>query len=206
MLGKSYKIITDRCIIRCYQPKDAPLLKEAIDKSLDYLLPWMPWAKFEPETLEKKIERLRNYRGQFDLGQDFIYGIFDIEETVLIGSTGLHTRVRGNAREIGYWISKEYAGQGYATEITLALTKVGFEIEGLDRIEIHCAEDNIPSRKIPQKLGYVLEAVLKNRSTDSEGNLQNNMIWTMFKEDYYQSNLSKQSIKVFDAMDRPISF
>jgi RimJ/RimL family protein N-acetyltransferase len=48
----AYKIITERLIIRCYEPSDAESLKSAIDESLEHLLPWMPWTKNEPETID----------------------------------------------------------------------------------------------------------------------------------------------------------
>ena len=70
MPAKTYRIETDRLVIRCYQPTDAVLLKQAIDESLDHLRPWMPWAMEEPETVEEKVARLRRFQGQFDLGND----------------------------------------------------------------------------------------------------------------------------------------
>ena len=39
-----YRIETERLVIRCWNPADAPLLKEAIDSSLEELQAWMPWA------------------------------------------------------------------------------------------------------------------------------------------------------------------
>ena len=65
----------------------------------------MVWAKAEPEPLAAKVERLRKYRGQFDLGENYTFGIFSKDEKVLVGSTGLHPRIGPNAREIGYWIN-----------------------------------------------------------------------------------------------------
>ncbi|MEZ5055402.1 MAG: GNAT family protein [Saprospiraceae bacterium] len=169
-LAKAYKIETERLIIRCYHPEDAFLLKKSIDESLDHLLPWMPWAGNEPVSIEKKIDRLRKYRGQFDLGEDYVFGIFNKNEDKLIGSTGLHTRAGEHAREIGYWIHVNEIQKGYALEAAGALTKVGFEIEGLERIEIHCTPANIRSQNIPRKLGYVNEGTLRNRATDAQKN------------------------------------
>jgi len=205
-VAKTYKIETERLIIRCYNPQDAILLKESIDESIAHLKPWMPWAKNEPESLQTKVERLRKYRGQFDLGKDYTFGIFNKEENVLIGSTGLHTRAGENSREIGYWINVNHLGKGYALEATKALTKVGFEIEDLDRIEIHCAPNNIRSQNIPKKLGYIHEATLKNRSIDSYGQKRDVMLWTMFKDDYFDSTLKLVDIKAFDVMDEQIQF
>lgn len=206
MNAKIYKIETDRLIIRCYKPKDAPLLKKSIDESLKHLQPWLLWAKKEPETVQTKLDRLRKYRGQFDLGIDYVFGIFNKDEKVLIGSTGLHTRIDNNAREIGYWINVNYLKMGYATETVKALIKVGFEIEGLDRIEIRCSPNNLASQAIPKKIGFLLEATLKNRIRDSNGNLRDVMIWTMFKEAYFESDHTNFKLQAFDIVDNKINF
>lgn len=203
-LAKVYKIETERLIIRCYQPKDAILLKQSIDESIEHLLPWMPWAKNEPEALTKKVERLRKYRGQFDLGHDYIFGIFNKEESRLIGSTGLHTRVGEKAREIGYWINANQINKGYGAEAAQALTKVGFEMEGLERIEIHCSPENIRSQNIPRKLGYINEGILRKRVIESDGSKRDVMIWTMFKEDYKENSIRFAEVKAYDILDKEI--
>lgn len=204
MLAKTYKIETKRLIIRCYEPQDAERLKFSIDESLEHLIPWMPWAKGEPESIETKMERLRKYRGQFDLGLDYAFGIFSKDEKKLIGSTGLHTSLDNNSREIGYWINAKHIKKGYATETVKALIKVGFEIEQLERIEIRCAPNNIASQGIPKKLGFFHEGTLKNRTTDTEGKLRDVMIWTMFKEDYLKKDYSNFDFKVFNVINEQI--
>ena len=204
MLAKTYRIETDRLIIRCYHPHDAPLLKNAIDQSLDHLKPWMSWTKYEPESVQAKMDRLRKYRGQFDLGIDYTFGIFSKDEKQLIGSTGLHTRVGDKAREIGYWINANYIGQGFATENVKALVKVGFEIEQLNRIEIRCAPHNIRSQNIPKKLGFLHEATLKKRQEEEDGMWGDVMIWTLFKEDYLNSELRNFELSAFDAAGKRI--
>lgn len=202
----AYRIETERLIIRCYNPSDAALFKEAIDESIEHLLPWMPFAKNEPETLEKKIDLLRRFRGQFDLNQSYTYGIFNQDESKFIGSTGFHVKPDTNVFEIGYWLSKNETGKGYIIESTKALIKVGFEIAQKQRIEIHCDPNNIKSYAIPQKLGFNLEATLKNRLTGTDGNLKDEMIWTLFKEDYEKSNLKNIKLNVFDSANRLIKF
>lgn len=200
---RAYKIETERLIIRCYQPSDANMFKKSVDESIEHLKPWMPWAENEPECIEQKIIRLRRYRADFDMDRDYTFGIFDKEETKLIGSTGLHTRVGHKAREIGYWINVNYIQKGYATEATNALTKVGFEIENLDRIEIRCNVENVFSRKIPENLGYTLEAILKNRLTEG-GAKRDVMIWTIFKEDYAKMSLKDLNLKAYDCLGHEI--
>jgi RimJ/RimL family protein N-acetyltransferase len=123
-----YRIETPRLVLRCWEPRDAPLLKDALDSSLEHLRPWMPWARYEPEPLEAKVDLLRRFRGSFDLGQDFVYGIFSREESEVLGGTGLHTRVGDDAFEIGYWIRASRTREGLATEAAAALTRVAFDV------------------------------------------------------------------------------
>ena len=47
--GPAYRIHTQRLVLRCWQPTDAPLLKAAIDANLEHLRPWLPWAQYEPD-------------------------------------------------------------------------------------------------------------------------------------------------------------
>jgi RimJ/RimL family protein N-acetyltransferase len=151
---RTYKIITPRTVIRCYQAGDGALVKQAVDDSLPELLPFMTWAKFEPETPEAKEQRILGFREKFLKGEDYTLGIFNHDETELLGSSGFHARVSGNALEIGYWINSRHTGIGLCTEVVNALTKVGFEIEGLDKIVIHCEQGNDASKRVAEKCGY----------------------------------------------------
>jgi RimJ/RimL family protein N-acetyltransferase len=199
-ISRAYKIETERLLIRCYKPADAALLLDAITSSLDHLKPWLPWAKKEPTDLETKINLLRKFRGQFDLGEDYTFGIFDKNQSELIGSAGLHNRLGPGEREIGYWIGVKHLNKGYAQEAVCALTKVGFEVENLSRIEIHCAPLNIRSLNVPQKLGYRLEKTLSNPVNSPIGS----MVWGMNKAGYDRSVIKRTQLKAFDIIDQPI--
>jgi RimJ/RimL family protein N-acetyltransferase len=180
-----YRIETERLVIRCYEPRDAPLTKEAIDSSLEHLQPWMPWAEHEPQTLEEKTDLLRSFRSQFDAGENFVYGIFSTDETEQLGGTGLHPRIEPGGLEIGYWVRASAARRGFVTESTAALTRAGFEICEADRIEIRIEPGNEASFGVPRKLGFVEEATLKRRLPGKAGGaLRDVTIFTMFREDF----------------------
>ena len=203
-LGPAYRIESERLIIRCYEPKDALHLQKSIQESVDHLRPWMSWVKSEPEELKVKIERLRMFRADFDLSKNYVYGVFDPHETELVGGTGLHPRVGSNAFEIGYWINVNHVNKGYATEISAALTKVAFEIEHINRVEIHCEPSNIKSSAIPKKLGYVYEATLRNRTENIKGELIDSMIWSIVKDEYLKSPCAKAKVVAYDAFGSQI--
>jgi RimJ/RimL family protein N-acetyltransferase len=195
----AYRIVTERLVIRCWDPADAPLAKEAIDSSLEHLREWMPWAHAEPTTLEQKVQLLRLFRGKFDLDQDAVYGIFDREERRVVGGTGMHPRVGDDASEIGYWIRSDATGKGLATESTAAVTRVGFEIAGFDRIEIRCDPANVRSAAIPKRLGYVHEATLRGRLRNELDEPRDAMVFTMFAEDYPASPCAATPVEAFDS-------
>ena len=197
-LGPAYRIESERLVIRCYNPKDALLLQKSVQESVEHLRPWLPWVKDEPEELKVKIERLRMFRAKFDLSENYIYGVFDPNETELIGGTGLHPRVGSNAFEIGYWINVNHVNKGYATEISAAITKVAFEIEHVNRVEIHCDPINFNSIAIPKKLRYVYEAILRSRTKNIDGNPSDSMIWSILKEEYLKSPCAKAKIVAYD--------
>ena len=199
-----YRIETPRLVIRCWEPRDAPLLNAALHASWEHLGPWMPWARGEPPALEDTVALLRRWRGDFDLDQDYVYAIFDRDETQVIGSTGLHTRRGADAREIGYWVHVDHAGRGYATETAAALTRVAFDIAGMRRVEIHCLPHNVRSAAVPRKLGYIHEATLRERLDEGNSTFGDAMIWTMFAADYPGSPASKAEIAANDVVGRPI--
>ncbi|MBI3933848.1 MAG: GNAT family N-acetyltransferase [Acidobacteria bacterium] len=202
--GPAYRIETRRLLLRCWNPEDAPMVVAAIEASLDHLQPWMDWAQQEPEGLEAKAERLRKFRGAFDLGQDFTYGIFTRDERDVIGGADLHTSLGEGVREIGYWIHKEHIRRGLATEAAAALTKVAFEVTQVQRVEMHCDPNNVASLAVPRKLGYVHEATLRKRGLTPQGHRRDTMVWTLLAEEYPGSPSEQAEIKAYDVMGRQI--
>ena len=201
----AYRVETDRLLIRCWEPADGPRLRAALDELDDYLRPWIPWMRHEPQPLERTVARLRGYRASFDLDRDYRYAVFDPAGRDLIGEAGLYPRVGPNAREIGYWIHARHAGRGYAFEAAAAMVRVAFEIDRIDRLEIHCAPQNVASNVIPRKLGFVLEATLARRSFDACEKPQDLAIWTLFASDYPATAASGVGFAAWDCLGKRLA-
>lgn len=202
--GPAYRIETRRLVVRCWAPADAPLLKAAIDASLDHLRPWMPWARGEQEDIDARVKHLRQWRAKFDLDQDYVYGIWNRAEDSVLGGTGLHTRRGPHTLEIGYWIHADHINQGLATEAAAALTRVAFEVNSVRCVEIRNDPTNLPSAAVPRKLGFVHEATLRQRLPTPSGELRDIMIWSLLAGEYPDSPAAGAEIAAFDAAGRRI--
>src|SRR5688572_28559607 len=203
LTNPAYRIETRRLVVRCYDPSDVQMLADSVTESVDHLRAWMPWAHNEPETVEVKLERLKRFRGMFDLGQDFVYGIFNLQETRLLGGTGLHTRLGESELEIGYWIHKDFTNQGLVTESTAALIKIAFEVIRVHRLEIHCDPGNLASAAIPRKLGFTHEGTLRAKTAFLE-RWSDSMIWGLLEDEYPTSPSAQAEIRAFDANGRQV--
>lgn len=198
-----YRIETERFVLRCWEPRDAALLKDAVDSSLDHLSVWMPWAQDEPQTIDEKVDLLRRFRAQFDAGDNFIYGIFSADEAEVLGGTGLMPRCGANGLEIGYWVRASAARQGIATEVSAAQTRIGFEICEADRIEIRIDPENEASLGVPRKLGFVHEATLRRRLPARADGMQRDVaIFSLFREDLDPA--MAPGLRAFDAAGRQL--
>jgi len=200
----AYRIETDRLLLRCWSPRDASCLRAAIDACDAHLRPMIPFMRDEPRTLQQTAEWLRGHRAAFDLRQFYRYAVFDSDEKNLLGENMLLARVGPGGLEIGYWTHKDVIGKGIAREASCAMIRVAFEIENVQRVEIMCAPENRASASIPAKLGFTHEATLKKRALDSEGGIQDLMVWSLFAEDYPSSPAAHISFKAYDCMGRPI--
>ena len=194
-----YKIITDRLVIKCWEPSYALQLRNEVERSSSSLLPWMPYAKPPFPTVNEEINTIRMFRGNYDLNKDFVLGVFDKEEKIVIGSTGLHTRQGNNVLEIGYWIGINYQNKGYATEVASALIKTAFELSDIVRIEINTAIENIKSQKVIQKLNMKLDGIIRKEIIDADGILHDIQKWSLVREEYNQSAIKDIFIKYYNS-------
>ena len=206
-VGPAYRIETDRLVARCLAPAEAPAMRRAIDENDQHLRPWIPFMSEEPRTLRETAEWLRQQRAEFDQDFAYRYGLFSKEDPeALAGTVCLFKRVGPRGREIGYWIHKDHGGQGFASEASMMMVRLAFEVDDptdteiVDRVEIHCNPENGASWGVAKKLGFIHEATLRDRHIDTEGDVTDTMIWTLFRPDYPDSPSASLSMRAYDVL------
>jgi RimJ/RimL family protein N-acetyltransferase len=173
---------SERLVIRAPRPGDGPELNAAVLETLDDLRPWMPWAQTAP-TVEESEENIRRAAARFALREDLRLNAYLKSTGEFVVGTGLHRPDWSVPRlEIGYWVRRRFAGQGYVTESTARLARFAFEHLAAERVEIRCDDKNHRSARIPERLGFALEGTLRHDSRTPTGELRNTRVYALVRD------------------------
>lgn len=107
------------------------------------------------------LQFIEHQRKESAEGRAHVFVIKDRNE--ILGVCGLHDIVNGEARELGYWIGRQYWGKGYATFAVKMVLKFAFQNLGVTRIGSATLESNIASRRVLLKAGFNLLRVEPHR-------------------------------------------
>ena len=84
------------------------------------------------------------------------------ENGQLIGACGIRRKPDNDwEADIGYELSPDFWGQGYATESARAMVNFGFHELHLHRISSWCIAENIASARVLERLGFRQEGRLR---------------------------------------------
>lgn len=104
------------------------------------------------------------------------YSIFHLESNQIIGSCGYNTLDFENSKaEIGYEISKEYWGKGFASEAILKLLDYAYNSLNFNRIEAKVEPENRNSIKLLEKLNFQFEGTLRKSEKSKDTFIDLNM-------------------------------
>lgn len=108
------------------------------------------WSR---EQVKERIERA--VRNQAERGMTF-WTVVEKATGAVIGQGGLvPIEFNGSEIELGYRLGKAYWGKGYATEIAKMSAGYGFGQLGLTDLVAVCYAENLASRRVLMKVGFV---------------------------------------------------
>lgn len=160
--------------LRRHQAEAAPLIFAAVCADRERLRLFLPWVD-GTRKLEDTEEYLRLSAVQWEESRTFDYGIY--AGAAYLGNIGVHTISWEDDRaEIGYWLTGEAEGKGYATEAVGLLEKELFRL-GFHRVEIRCNARNARSAAVPKRCGFTLEGTLREDVWEN-GARRDTMVWS----------------------------
>lgn len=156
----SYKI-DNETQLRLLETRDAEELDALITLNYDHIKAWAAWLK---ET-ESPIEMTRQaiIRNRMNYAENKGFNIFIWYQDKMVGKVGYNYFDWNNRNtEIGYWLAADYQGKGLITKSCRVLLDYAFNELNLNRAEIRCGLENSRSRKIPERLGFREEGILRH--------------------------------------------
>lgn len=140
---------TPRLTLRPGWPEDAAALTKAIaHEAVAFKLARLPW----PYQAEHAVDWLRRPQRPRDLA--LLIMAHEGPFPRLIGAIGIHPDETHGGHEIGYWLTPDAWGRGYATEAGRAMLGIARHAMGLRRLRSGYFIDNPASGRVLAKLGF----------------------------------------------------
>lgn len=113
------------------------------------------------------------------------------ENNKVIGSISLgkdNIRPGVNSKYLGYVLSKNYWGLGLMTECVKKILEYGFFTLNLDIISVSHFKENIRSKRVIEKCGFVYEGTFRKSSLLYNGTLKDKCFYSLDKIEFINNN------------------
>ena len=152
--------ITEKLSLKIPTLEDGVDIYEAIDKDREHLGEWLPWVE-KTISVDDTKENIKKRIEQFAHKEAVSFIIY--YEGKPIGSVGFISLDNTNKQgEIGYWLNSTFGGRGIMSDCVKACIEYGFKNILLHKILIKCDSKNLKSAAVPKRLGFTLEATLRD--------------------------------------------
>src|SRR3989344_1609884 len=113
-------------------------------------------------TVKSEKKWIRTALKQNRKKQTVSFVVLDKTTKQIIGGCGFNTlRLKDKYAIAGWWLKKEYWGQGYFQDFATVLLDYGFKKLKINKIDGHVFDYNLRSRKSIIKLGFKPEGVVR---------------------------------------------
>lgn len=155
-----FSIYVDReIVLKVPTLKNAPKLFALVDRNRDFLQTYLPWVDHNVSVKDSEDyikDSQKKYKREFGLNLCIFY------KNQIVGTIGLVYIDKINKKcEIGYWLGEDFQGKGIMRRSCIALINYSIHVLKLHRIEIRCVAHNKKSQRIPEKLGFKKEGILR---------------------------------------------
>lgn len=97
----------------------------------------------------------------YQSGADLLWGIELKSAGRIIGGCRLNCNFSHYGAEVGYVLSRQHWGQGFASEAVLAIASFAFTRTELHRMEARCMTEHLASARVLEKCGFRFEGILR---------------------------------------------
>jgi RimJ/RimL family protein N-acetyltransferase len=171
---------TARLIIRALRPGDGAMIHAGVVDSLQQLRLWpasLPWAQFEP-SVDASEEFARTSHVDYVLRKNLAMVMLLRDSGDQVGAIGLH-RIDWSVPklEMGYWCRPRFQNTGLTSEAAAHLATFALAELGAQRLTILTETQNVASRRVAEKCGFVLEGIMRNDRRTAAGDLRDTCLY-----------------------------
>jgi ribosomal-protein-serine acetyltransferase len=154
--------VDDEILLRQDIETDRDDMWKALGAGRDYVSKYLPWmsAYNVEDDHARGYNTRRNERDNFDGSGHYIIEY----KGEFAGTVGFGSHNRNNGAEIGYWLRQDLQGRGIMTRSVEAVITMLIVDVGIHRVTIRAATSNLPSRGIPERLGFHYEGTMRGAS------------------------------------------
>lgn len=171
---------TDRLVIRVPRPGDGPIIHAGVVDALESLRAWpasLPWAQFEPSVEASELHARTSY-ADYVFRKNLNMIILLRESGEYVGGTGFHDIDWAIPKfEVGYWCRPKFQNTGITTEAVRRISDFAIQSLGVKRITSLPDSENIPSRRVAEKAGFVLEGIMRSDRKSPNGEYRDTCIY-----------------------------
>jgi len=158
-----------RVRLETLRPDHAPAFWDAVDTSRHRLEPWLRWPR-DVQTLADADARIVHLKEEWAGGRRLNWGIFGGERDGLLGEVAVVAADwDGGVFELGYWLRPDAEGRGLASEAVALVVRTAFEQLDANRVVLRVEAGNERSRRLAERLGFVLEGTLRRERLGLSG-------------------------------------
>jgi ribosomal-protein-alanine N-acetyltransferase len=151
-------------------------------RNSEYVLKYNCMKKLTREELAEQIKK--------DVENSNVFHIELKESKRVIGVVCIDPdslRYGVNSLCISYYLGEEFASKGYMTEALREIVRYIFEERQAEVLAVRVFKNNMASRRLVEKLGFVNEGCIRRCVKGYENVIYDDMIYSILKEEYNQT-------------------
>ncbi len=174
-------------LLRPLEADDAPDLFTLIDSNRKRLEDFFAGTVNRNKTLDETLQFVPEVIARANNRTYYPFVIVDTTTDKIIGYTDIKS-IDWNIpkAEIGYFIDKDYEGKGISTKAAENIVGYCFEILQLHKVFLRTHESNIASRRIAEKLGFIVEGNIRSDYKMTNGVIIDVMYYGLLKNDWHE--------------------
>jgi len=175
----------DNYTVRLIEKDDLKNYYELIDRNRKRLEDFFAGTVALTKTLKDTKHHLADVVAKIKLKINYPFVVTDDTTGMIIASI----QVKGvdwmvPKAELGYYIDAAYEGKGITTRATSLIIAYAFDELKLNKLYIRTHKENMPSVRIAEKNGFVLEGIIRSDYKTTSGTLVDLLYYGLLKEEF----------------------